>query len=465
MIFDKIRRHAFRGVILVLSGALVWPLLVAFPINGGDALWVSQSSRALVQCARDRVWSECPGTYQFGWLQHIPGIFLAWKGLDDYAIVTILTAINSAAFIWLIWRLTTIASFSNRLRSFAAVVLVAGPLYAFSVYSFSEMLTVALLAALVIGLYERWAVWQLFGVIFLLTSSRETAFTLVIPIAFCVLFWRSGSWRAVVKPMVGVVAASLLGLAAVLWFNVWKYGTITNTVYADPIRRVPGLGLKLKNFAAIWISPSGGVFPFWFLGGLVALSVPVALSLRWRADQRRAIIGLTLLAVCIFQTALLSAWFAPFGWVTWGPRLILPTVSAVVLVVLVLFPGIIGRLIDWIKFHPIGVFFVLAGTLLSGLANLGFILNPGATLLWFTPPNPPGCPVTANIEIDREYYFDCALEFAPWQLGRTIWDSGLHQVTRGWSVIFIGLVTMLTLFAVYARDGQDRQREQKSSRR
>lgn len=77
-----------------LVGVLVFPLVMAFPINGGDATWVSQSARALVQCARDDVWKSCPGTFQFGWLQHAPAMFLVWKGFGDEAVVAVLTGLN-----------------------------------------------------------------------------------------------------------------------------------------------------------------------------------------------------------------------------------------------------------------------------------------------------------------------------------------------------------------------------------
>lgn len=430
-------------VVAALSVALTWPLLVAFPINGGDATWVAQSSRALVQCARDRVWSSCPNTYQFGWLQHIPGILLAWKGLDDNSIMTFLTLINAFAFAWLIIRVARLTWVARHTRALMGLLTLAGPLYAFSVYSFSEILTTVLLVALVLALIERRAGWHVWLLTFLLASSRETAFLMVAPIAAAILIVSGATIRIELRRWMNLASACFAGLVAVLWFNVWKYGSVSNDHYTDPIRRVPGTVLKVKNFLAIWISPSGGVLPFWLLGGLVAIVIPLMLLARWRTQRRCAAAAALLLLALGLQTGLLSAWYAPFGWVTWGPRLILPTVAGVAFATVLLFPGVVNEAIIRIKFRLVALGILFVGLVGSGLANLGFVLNRSATLQWFTPPLPPWCPVTANVEIDRNYYFSCALDFAPWQLGRTIWDSGIHQVTQGWGLIFAGLVALL----------------------
>jgi len=437
---------------LVLGLLLSWPLLVAFPINGGDALWVAQSSRALVTCARDDVWSNCPGTYQFGWLQHAPAIFLAWKGLSDDVIVFILTLINLLAFVWLLYALVKRFKIENGLTWLLLACIVLGPLYAFSVYSFSEMLTFVLMAALVLRVADGKSLYSILLLTFVISSSRETAFATVVPLVVSVFVMKAATIKAVVMKTLPILAASFAGLVAVFLFNVWKYGSIANDHYADPIRRVPGVELKVRNFLAIWISPGGGVLPFWFLGGLMAVLVPVVAIRFWKSHRTRAVAAGLLLLSLIFQTALLSAWYAPFGWVTWGPRLILPVVGSVLITSFVLFPEIVQRLIEFARYRYVLVASMLIVTYLSAVSNLGFILDRNATLQWFSPPLLPGCPEIANIEIDQSYYWKCALEFVPWQLGPTLWDMGLHQVTQGWAIVF-GLFVAVLVTGIF-RDGQ-----------
>jgi hypothetical protein len=421
---------------MVLGGILLWPLLVAFPINGGDAQWVAQSSRSLVACARDGVWSNCPGTYQFGWLQHIPGIFLAWKGLSDDSVVFSLTLINFFAFVWLVIKVCRTFGIGTELCWLLLAAIILGPLYAFSVYSFSELLTGVLLGAFAISIFKNQSFAQTLVLTFVITSSRETAASLTIPIALAIYVVIEPQAKLIAKKMLLITSTSLIGLVSVFFFNYWKYGSISNQIYTDPIRRVPGIELKIKNFLAIWVSPSGGVLPFWFIGGLLVLVVPIVILVHWRKNVRQSIAAMILLSFLVIQTGLLSTWFAPFGWVTWGPRLIIPVVTGTLIVEFLLFGSEIQRLINRLRFRFVAVIAILLTGFLAGISNLGFVLDRSATLAWFTPPLLPSCPQTANIEIDPNYYWSCALNFAPWQLGRTVWDMGLHQVSQNWAIVY-----------------------------
>ena len=426
-----------------LIGALVLPLIVAFPINGGDATWVSQSARALVQCVRDDVWRSCPGTFQFGWLQHAPAMFLAWKGFGDDAIVAVLTGLNFAAAVWLVNRILKHFRQSEAMSAVSLLFLIAGPLYAFSVYSFSEMLVIALIVALLFSLFECRSSLMVVILTFLIASSRETALLLVIPLGGAVIINETDSVKRFISRMIPVVTGSLAGLVAVLYFNQWKYGSWSNVTYSDPLLRVPGIQLKIKNAFAVWVSPSGGVTPVWVMGTLVAVVVPVVLISRWRMSTRRSLVAVCLVGTLALQTMLLSAWFAPFGWVTWGPRLIMPAVAGVGIAVLLLFESVVRELLERATQHLAIIAVVTILVIASGLPNLGFILDRSATLAWFTPPLSPSCPASANIWNDKTYYLNCALDYAPWQLGRTLWDSGLHQVTQRWAMLYSLLIVLL----------------------
>lgn len=426
-----------------LMGVLALPLVIAFPINGGDATWVSQSARALVQCVRDDVWRSCPGTFQFGWLQHAPAMFLAWKGFGDDAIVAVLTGLNFAAAVWLVNRMIKHFQQSEAMSSVSLLFLIAGPLYAFSVYSFSEMLLVALIVALLFSIVERRSSLVVVILTFLIASSRETALLLLVPLAAAVIINEADSVRHFVSRMIPTVVGSLAGMVAVLYFNQWKYGSWANATYSDPLLRVPGLQLKVKNALAVWISPSGGVTPVWVMGTLVALVIPMVVVSRWRVDLRRSLVAGCLIGALALQTMLLSAWFAPFGWVTWGPRLIMPAVAGVGIAVLLMFESVVREILARVSQRLVMIFAATILVIASGLPNLGFILDRSATLAWFTPPLSPSCPVSANIWNDKTYYLNCALDYAPWQLGRTLWDSGFHQVTERWAMLYSLLIVLL----------------------
>lgn len=424
----------------LLTTLVAWPALNAFPINGGDALWVSQSARALVGCARNGEWSGCPGTYQFGLIQHAPAFFLAWRGLGDEAIVFVLTLLNLIAFVWVVVR--GVKFFLKRDLTpwpFLLLVLV-GPLFVYSVYSFSEMLVTVTLLALVMFMLDKRAHIPVALLSFLAASSREAGITLVLPIVFVLVVILGGSKREMLRRGIAPAVGAILGLASVLLFNLWKFGTMSNPHYADPIRRVPGIGLKAKNFLAVWISPSGGVLPVWVVAAVVSIGLPVLFLVRHRSRRSTGAITLLLMLVLVTQTALLSSWYAPFGWVAWGPRLIMPTVAVVAFLNLVLFAPEIQSMVEFLKIRVLSTVVMVMIVAYTSMSNLGFLLDRNSVLNWFTPPGPlllPGCVAPANIEVDRQNYFDCALDFTPWQLGRTLWDVGIHQVGRGWGALWI----------------------------
>jgi hypothetical protein len=303
----------------------------------------------------------------------------------------------------------------------------------------------AILVALFFALWDQRGITTIFLLTFLVASSKETAASIVIPLVLVVWLVMSPRRRTIALQACAVAFGSIIGFVSVLLFNVWKYGSIQNDHYTDPLRRVDDARLAVKNFLAIWISPSGGVLPFWFLGGLCALGVPLMIALRRRFDWRRRLAALLLLGILLSQTAILALWYAPFGWVTWGPRLILPIVGLVAIASIVVYESEIIQGLRAVQYRLVLIGTVAMTSILSGIASLGFILDRSSTLSWFNPPLLPACPQTANVELDEAFYLACALDFAPWQLGRTLWDTGLRQVTAGWAIVYVMTAIILAI--------------------
>lgn len=101
--------------------------------------------------------------------------------------MTILTLINVFAFVLVVARIIRLSGIPRCIRALLGLMLLAGPLYAFSVYSFSEMLTTALLLELTIALLAKKPNWYIWVLTFLLASSRETAILMILPIAGAVI--------------------------------------------------------------------------------------------------------------------------------------------------------------------------------------------------------------------------------------------------------------------------------------
>lgn len=109
----------------------------------------------------------------------------------------------------------------------------------------------------------------------------------------------------------------------------FKCGYIEGTVnsYVHPYPLLQYIPTKMRFGAALIASPSGGLIWYWPVFTLVA-----AVGLRrLRRNPRRASDWMPVLcvsAVVMVWLASLSAWWAPFGWVTYGPRLDVPILGA-----------------------------------------------------------------------------------------------------------------------------------------
>ena len=114
-------------------------------------------------------------------------MFFAWKGVGDEAIVLLLTLLNFVALTWLILNIVRSSDGLTNDKWLLLAVIGFGPLYAFSVYSFSESLTFVLTAALVLAIsqHKNFAIPLILA--FILSSSRETALFSVLPIALSAL--------------------------------------------------------------------------------------------------------------------------------------------------------------------------------------------------------------------------------------------------------------------------------------
>lgn len=109
--------------------------------------------------------------------------------------------------------------------------------------------------------------------------------------------------------------------AAYSWF---KYGVPLPLAYMDEAAQAsPGYAKSAEFLFGSLFSPNGGAVVFW------ALPIGVAM-MGWRLagwfPRRQAfVVGGVLFAVCSLAFA---RWWAPFGWDSWGDRLLIPPVLA-----------------------------------------------------------------------------------------------------------------------------------------
>jgi len=138
----KIRQLSqIKVVVVLLACSLGFFYFKQIPILSGDTVALTQSGRALIACLENGQFRGCAGTNQFGLPQHIPAMFLAWKGLDDTSIVFILSCLNVLALGTLARIIYKSVAISPIAKVLIGITLIVGPIIAYGPYSFGESIS------------------------------------------------------------------------------------------------------------------------------------------------------------------------------------------------------------------------------------------------------------------------------------------------------------------------------------
>ena len=121
-----------------------------------------------------------------------------------------------------------------------------------------------------------------------------------------------------------VASTSLTALAALSltsFYNYIKYRSILPSEYlAQSLSVSTSVSFKLESLLAILLSPQGGLIAFWLCSVLIISSSAYYKRSPLLLPVRIAVFNL------IFTAAVSTLWWAPFGWDSWGNRLMIPAV-------------------------------------------------------------------------------------------------------------------------------------------
>jgi hypothetical protein len=445
--FKPRQNFQIRALTFLLCCSLGFFYFKQLPILSGDTVALSQSARSLVSCLENGQFRGCAGTNQFGLPQHIPAMFLAWKDLDDTSIVFVLSCLNVLALVVLARMIYKSAAISVTTKTFIGITLFIGPIIAYGPYSFGEAISTLAYVGLVIAILEKRYLRLIFFMV-LAVTSRETAFVSIALLTAAILFFDSKKSRREIREMASVIYGSmLLGIVFLFSFNIWKFNTWKNLPHMDPVLRTPGLRLKIESAIGIFLSPNGGLVPYWFLGAVAALGIPLWGLMNRRLNIRKRFGFLLLISGFLAQVAILSSWYAPYGWVAWGPRLIVPTTAmgATICLVIIFQDEEVLKNLSRFKLLalPIGALGVVAL-----IPTVGFLQNPTRTMSWFAGGNDAVCPTPAIIQLDQAYYFKCLIH-GSWKMNPSLWYQGLSSFTGLNAILF--LICVLSLIFSISR--------------
>jgi hypothetical protein len=394
--------------------------------------------RQAADCIRAGTWVACgrpPGSrftyvYPYPPLQYIPaGVFVA-LGQSNADVVEALARTNIVAFAATILVCAWAFPSGDRRarRALAILALLASSLVYHSTAGFGEMLAAAVVAAAVVAALKRRPALIVLTVA-LATLGKDTLLPFIL--GLCVLCAREeGRLLPPRRVSIALAVGACLGAAAVAAFNVFRFGQLMNAFYLDPLFRTPGIARKLLFLAGEWLSPSAGLAWYWpvatALVGACTLMAAARLVRQPRAVEGW-LPGLALAAMAVVFTAGLAAWFSPFGWIAYGPRLAVPLMPALVIAALHVGGSSIDTAMKAVLRRRAG--FAVAATLIvaAGWPQFGSAWSSGAAIGDLIAPD-TRCPpmMDTPIENNRDRYYDC-VEHTMWRLNSLPLDEAARE--------------------------------------
>lgn len=343
-------------------------------LQTGDSNNLVRGARFALTCLDDREFVACghaEGSIQtevfpYPLLQYLPAGFLVALGWNDADVLLALGTLNLLAFAAAL--LYAAATFRERPTK-AALVLLAltgSSLVYHSTSAFGEGLVAALVVMAVCAAVRRRPV-EIFSFVLVGSLGKETLAPFIVALVLiCARSLEDGLLppRRLTVPAISAGASALVVNGA---FNVFRFGDVRNLLYLDAPQHTPGLSRKVEFFFAIPGSPSAGVLWFWpFLSALALVGTAIGIRhlLRRPSEPRAYAPVLCVTAVMLLWFGGLSAWYSPFGWIAYGPRLEVPLLGGLA----VAYVHTVGESIVRIAQHSrlarvLGYAVVLAGSL------------------------------------------------------------------------------------------------------
>jgi hypothetical protein len=333
------------AVAVGLAGIVVaW---LAQPVIGGDTAPLMAGTEALGRCLADLDLVSCNQTTPIGpypLVQYVPDL-LADAGAELSAdsrvrVLAILSGLGVAAAIAAAWIVLRRVGCPEWRWGFL-LVAVSGPALAYGNTTWGEMLAMGLLTIFVAAALvpTRPAVLGLAAFGAGLTKETGYPFVLALGIISLLLARKRTGGSIRLHVLLGATGVAL-AFAVSSAFNLIRFGTPRNAYYLDPALRTSTVDWFAELAAGLFVAPNGGIVFFWPLAFvLVALlvSIPAVQALRGTTSWREAWVSLALIGVVTGLVVGLAAWWAPFGWWAWGPRLSLPWVLPILLLALAAF--------------------------------------------------------------------------------------------------------------------------------
>jgi hypothetical protein len=342
---------------------------------------------------------------------------------------------STAAFLgilWLCW--VTLAPRSRWVAGAVVLMLVTGLPLHYSTHSYAEMPG----AFFVVWLVHAWLranTGSVFAAALFASLIKETSLPFLGLTALLAASLRP-SWREERARLAAVSGALVLGSGLSVVLNLFRFGVPYNARYLLEASWAPDWTTQLQTWAALWVSPNGGLL-FFFPAFVLALAM-----LPWvERGQWRLAAGVLLLLGLL--TLFLARWWSPFGWWAWGQRLSLPFLPAALLLLGSAYAPGYERLLRRLLGTPLRARLVLGLLLFLGLAHVASI-SRGSLIIHDTFTYLGGCEPPLTAEAHQPYYRCIAREAwsDPSPLGRAYREL-FHERSAFLALTYLGALASL----------------------
>jgi len=381
------------------SVAYLAVISLARPFVGGDTPFVLDGTNAFLTCVSHHDYHACGYTgalnywglmSPIGWwplLQHVPDLIAIGLGADGHpartrvlATLSVVGVVVSIGLGWLVLKRF------GRERWFWAylVVAISGPILAFERQTAGEMLAMGLLVGLVAAtlLQAPPAVVALAALLACWTKETSYAFVAAFGVLALVLA-RRRTGAPIRRHVIWGAGGMAIGIAAASLFNIVRFGSVLNTNYLDSQLRTPGIARKLEYVLAVLASPSGGLLFFW---PAAVVLIAAACLVGLRRNRLPAVVVLVASGALMLGFA---SWWTPFGWSAYGPRLQLPWVLPIVLILLVAYGPELEHVARRAVTSTAGLALILVVAFACALPHIGYMWKEDALVGYFGQENPP----------------------------------------------------------------------------
>ncbi len=372
-----------------------WLLLVFLRIRSeSDTFYMVTQLREAVACAQNGSWNNCPKAGHFPLIQMVIGFPFFALGLSDAWIVRALSILNGTAFVATLYFIRN--HFKSRPVHFHWILLsiILSPYIYYSRSSFAEIFAACLHVCLILALLQNRSPWLIGGLALFCGLTKDTihVFTMGVGLLAC--------RKVFSRQAFGLLGGCTLGFLILIAFQYFRFGMPYNAYNLRPLFMTPDHSV-LTFFLGQWFTPNIGILFIW---PLFTLSLGVVL---WKKmlDDRRGLPHLgSLLILLLALTFGLAHWWAPFGSIAWGPRLTIPLLFPV-FILLVEFHGT-AFLQGWQSLPRMLRILLLGTTLILSIPQIMVTAIP-ARMIDINSEARPECNIGKTIDQDPEGYYRC----------------------------------------------------------